>query len=29
MKYVKKIKTPLKDGDAVLTPAFDIKNANI
>ncbi|HIS38101.1 MAG TPA: macro domain-containing protein [Candidatus Onthousia faecavium] len=23
----RKIKTPLKDGDAVLTPAFDIKNA--
>ena len=24
----RKIKTPLNDGDAVITPAFDIKNAN-
>lgn len=27
-KYCSKIKTPLNDGDAVITPAFNIENAN-
>ena len=26
--YCKRIKTPLNDGDAVITPSFNIKNAN-